>query len=453
MIDGKSVLDPPEAVVGMTEWQPDLFRQRVSVPCLDNIKAKHVSFFVRECKPYFLKISNVSPVQQQQTDSDEKGERRRVLLDPDKVKSFSDIKSPAFHEFVVKVHGGCPKELSTTEVDLDHTSYKPRAMLKKVLSLTEEDVSGYSLIGHICHLNLRECLEPYKLVIGQILLLLPNVKTVVNKINSIDNTYRNFAMETLAGQADNYMVSVKENGVKFEMDFSKVYWNPRLSTEHDRLVGLLEEGDVLYDVFAGVGPFAVYAAVSKSGSVEVHANDLNPESFKWLQHNMKLNKVDKESDKTHCYNLDGNEFIRTAVREGLEKRLGGDATSGRVRVAMNLPDTAIQFLPAFKGLLSHLKKEDLSDSLDKQALPLVYVYAFTAEDDFEGDLKRRCRSALGSEDDLEMKVDFVRNVAPKKNMYRVTIPLNNQILFDESSSNDDKNGSCSSSPKRQKIES
>ena len=44
-----------------------------------------------------------------------------------------------------------------------------------------------------------ECLEPYKLVIGQILLLLPNVKTVVNKINSIDNTYRNFAMETLAG--------------------------------------------------------------------------------------------------------------------------------------------------------------------------------------------------------------------------------------------------------------
>ena len=62
------------------------------------------------------------------------------------------------------------------------------------------------------------------------------------------------------------------------------------------------------------------------------------------------------------------------------------------------------------------------------------------------------RSALGSEDDLEMKIDFVRNVAPKKNMYRITIPLNNQILFDESSSNDTRNGSCSS-PKRQKIES
>ena len=70
--------------------------------------------------------------------------------------------------------------------------------------------------------------------------------------------------------------------------------------------------------------------------------------------------------------MDGQEFIRTAVREGLEKRLRvEDATSGRIRVAMNLPDTAIQFLPAFKGLLSHLKKEDFSDSLDKRVCSMT----------------------------------------------------------------------------------
>ena len=45
MIDGKSVLDPPEAVVGMTKWQPDLFRQRVSVPCLDNIQVESITLF------------------------------------------------------------------------------------------------------------------------------------------------------------------------------------------------------------------------------------------------------------------------------------------------------------------------------------------------------------------------------------------------------------------------
>ena len=102
-----------------------------------------------------------------------------------------------------------------------------------------DNVSGYSFIGHICHLNLRDEVHPYKNVIGQILLLLPNVKTVVNKATTINNTYRNFAMELLAG-CENYNVTVKENYVKFQFDFSKVYWNPRLCTEHSRVVQLLE---------------------------------------------------------------------------------------------------------------------------------------------------------------------------------------------------------------------
>jgi len=61
-----------------------------------------------------------------------------------------------------------------------------------------------------------------------------------------------------------------------------------LATEHQRLVELVKPGDVLFDVFAGVGPFAIPAA--KKGCY-VHANDLNPESYRWLQHNTDLNKV------------------------------------------------------------------------------------------------------------------------------------------------------------------
>ena len=76
-------------------------------------------------------------------------------------------------------------------------------------------------------------------MIGQILLQLPNVKTVVNKTNEINNTYRNFTMEVLAGN-DDFHVTVKENYVSFQFDFSKVYWNPRLSTEHGRIAQLLK---------------------------------------------------------------------------------------------------------------------------------------------------------------------------------------------------------------------
>ena len=78
-------------------------------------------------------------------------------------------------------------------------------------------------------------MEPYKSVIGRILLETSRegVRTVVNKTNTIDNTYRNFSMEVLAGE-DDFLVNVKENGESFQFDFSKVYWNPRLSTEHER---------------------------------------------------------------------------------------------------------------------------------------------------------------------------------------------------------------------------
>ncbi len=63
------------------------------------------------------------------------------------------------------------------------------------------------------------------------------------------------------------------------------------ATEHQRLVGLVKPGDVLFDVFAGIGPFAIPAA--KKGCT-VLANDLNPESYRWLQYNIDLNKVTEQ---------------------------------------------------------------------------------------------------------------------------------------------------------------
>ena len=39
-----------------------------------------------------------------------------------------------------------------------------------------------------------------------------------------------------------------------------MYWNSRLEQEHKRLVDTFREGDVVCDVMAGIGPFAVPAA-------------------------------------------------------------------------------------------------------------------------------------------------------------------------------------------------
>lgn len=138
------------------------------------------------------------------------------------------------------------------------------------------------------HVNLRDHLLPYKQIIGEILIeKVHGCKTVVNKIDSIDNTYRNFKMEILCGE-NNMVTRVRENLCLYEFDFSQVYWNSRLSTEHERIAGKCIRADVVFDVFAGVGPFVIPTA--KKGCI-VFANDLNPESYKWLQHNARLNKV------------------------------------------------------------------------------------------------------------------------------------------------------------------
>jgi len=111
--------------------------------------------------------------------------------------------------------------------------------------------------------------------------------TVVNKLDIIHSVYRNFQMEVIAGE-ENFTVTQPHLDCTFTFDFSKVYWNTRLETEHRRLVEGFKVGEAVCDVFAGVGPFAVPAGRRKCF---VLANDLNPDSYGSMTGNITVNKV------------------------------------------------------------------------------------------------------------------------------------------------------------------
>jgi tRNA G37 N-methylase Trm5 len=117
----------------------------------------------------------------------------------------------------------------------------------------------------------------------------PPLKTVINKVDNVgaENEFRTFAYEVLAGP-DDLNVEVTEAGCIFKFDYSKVYWNSKLDTEHKRITALFKPGEVVADVMAGIGPFAVPAG--KKG-VFVWANDKNPESFRYLEQAVRKNKV------------------------------------------------------------------------------------------------------------------------------------------------------------------
>ncbi|XAR53297.1 tRNA (guanine(37)-N(1))-methyltransferase [Bertholletia excelsa] len=99
------------------------------------------------------------------------------------------------------------------------------------------------------------------------------------------------------------VTEVKQYGARFKLDYSLVYWNSRLEHEHIRLISQLKEGETICDMFAGIGPFAIPAA--QKGCL-VYANDLNPDSVRFLKMNAEINKV---NDLVHVYNMDARKFI------------------------------------------------------------------------------------------------------------------------------------------------
>lgn len=142
----------------------------------------------------------------------------------------------------------------------------------------------------IAHLNLREEYLPFKKLIAEVLIdKNPQIRTVINKTHVVgeESEFRTFKYEVLAGP-DEMSVELREGNCIFKFDYSKVYWNSRLQTEHQRLVDKFRPGEVVVDVMAGIGPFALPAGKKK---VYVWANDLNPESYKFLCEGIERNKV------------------------------------------------------------------------------------------------------------------------------------------------------------------
>ena len=238
--------------------------------------------------------------------------------------------------------------------------------------------------------------------IGEVLLdRSPQIRTVVNKTNVIDDTFRFFKMELLAGD-DDLRATVKENGCQFTFDYSKVYWNSRLATEHRALIELMHPGDVVLDVFAGVGPFSLPAA--KKGCT-VHANDLNPSAYHHLQCNAKANKLSLQS-----YNLDGRDFIRKMAMEILKD------SQHPVHVIMNLPASAVEFLDVFKDL-------------GIRSTPTIHCYHFSKAADAKLDTLTAVNNILGVPlVDGTYSIHQVRDVAPKKLMLRISFELPMLIL-------------------------
>ena len=186
--------------------------------------------------------------------------------------------------------------------------------------------SSFDIIGDIAIIKHNNVQNP-GVVAKQIMTIHRNIKAVFTPVTSIEGDYRVRELRLLAGE--NRTITVhKESGCTFRIDVEKCYFSPRLSFEHTRIAGLVGAGEVVVNMFAGVGCFSILIAKRACNS-KVYSIDVNPTAVECMRENIKLNGV---SDQIIPLSGDSKEIVQT--------QLQGVAD----RVLMPLPEKALEYL-------------------------------------------------------------------------------------------------------------
>ena len=255
---------------------------------------------------------------------------------------------------IVEMNGN--PRLETTKKNM--ASYLKNVLPKKILNLIPK---SYDIIGNVAIIEfdrLDKLDEPellhYKKKIAQALLNINNsVNTVYEKKSEVSGTYRLRDLKLILG-IDHSETFHKENKTIYKLDVKKVFFSPRLVYERERISnGPFNPNEIIVDMFAGVGPFSIQ--IAKRNPVRIFAFDVNPIAFRYLEENVKINKV---KDKISIYNIDVKELIKPKNQIGIKIHNQID------RIIMNLPEMNFNFL-------------DVACFLMKNSGGILHFYSFS----------------------------------------------------------------------------
>jgi len=118
-----------------------------------------------------------------------------------------------------------------------------------------------------------------------------NVRIVLAKASERRGAFRLREYEVIAGEGSTEVVHV-EHGVRLKLDPTKVYFSPRDATERVRVASQVRPGETVMVMFAGVGPYALMIAKKQPLVEKVIAIELNPEAYRYMVENVRLNKLE-----------------------------------------------------------------------------------------------------------------------------------------------------------------
>ncbi len=201
--------------------------------------------------------------------------------------------------------------------------------LKNVISEKESNelISAFDQIGKIIIVRIPDSLLSKKKIIGKALLNdVKIVKSVFYQSSAVSGDFRTRDLEIIAGE-DNTQTEYNEFGCKFMVDVKNAFFSPRLSTERERIANLIQNGEVMVNMFAGIGMFSIMAAKKKK--CIVYSLDINPVASKLCETNIGLNKL---AGNVISVNGDTSEIIKEQLINKSDRTL------------MLLPERSDEFL-------------------------------------------------------------------------------------------------------------
>ena len=174
--------------------------------------------------------------------------------------------------------------------------------------------AGYQHIGNICIISLNKKLNKYKKQIGKIILKTFNFKSVLNRKSGIKGQKRIPSMEIIAGSRKTETIH-NELGIKYKLDPRKVMFSKGNMNERHRIAKLIKKNEIIVDMFAGIGYFTIPMAWENKAKM-IYACEINPVSYKYLNENIKLNRINK--NKIQTFNADCRKIIKKLARQGIK---------------------------------------------------------------------------------------------------------------------------------------
>jgi len=144
-------------------------------------------------------------------------------------------------------------------------------------------------LGDVLIVKFPECLKEYKVEIARIYADVLKCKSVLEDVGGIRGELRVPEFRLIYGDEDTETIHV-ENGIRFKLDPQKIMFSSGNKGERIRMATISKEGEVVVDMFAGIGYFSIPMAVY-SRPERIYAIEKNPVAYRYLEENVVLNHV------------------------------------------------------------------------------------------------------------------------------------------------------------------